>query len=111
MVQRIRESNLNKGGGERPPQVDPAFELGQTVRVRNRHPKDHTRCPRYVRRATGIVDRVHGTSELPDAKVKGERQLEPLYSVRFESTELWGDDHPESHDVTLNLWESYLTEP
>lgn len=111
LARQLRDSNVNKGGGELPPQHEPAFAVGDAVRVRNRHPRGHTRCPRYARRAVGTVVTHHGTSALPDARAHGERRLEPLYSVEFDAGELWGPDRTGDHAVTLNCWEPYLEAP
>lgn len=91
---------------DREPQ-EPRFAAGDPVRVRNIHPEGHTRCPRYVRRARGRVERVRGTYVLPDANAHGEERAEPLYVVGFDGTELWGDES-ESDEVYVDLWESYL---
>jgi nitrile hydratase len=53
------------------PAVEPRFDVGDRVRVRNRHPRGHTRCPRYVRRARGEVTAHHGTQRYPDASATG----------------------------------------
>lgn len=43
---------------------------------------------------------------LPDVEVHcAERRIEPTYSVRFESSELWGEAGDPVH---ADLWESYL---
>lgn len=79
--------------------------VGDTVRVVRRAPRGHTRCPRYVRGATGVVDAVRGRFRLPDASAEGWEEVEPVYGVRFSAVDLWGEG---SHDVHLDLWESYL---
>jgi len=91
--------------------VSPAFEPGDAVRVRKRHPAGHTRCPRYVRGATGVVAAHRGTHVLPDASARGEERAEPLYNVRFDAADLWGADHTDADAVRIELWEGYLTEP
>ena len=50
------------------PATRPRFVPGQGVRVRRMHPAGHTRCPRYVRGALGVVERVRGADELPDLR-------------------------------------------
>ena len=97
-------------GSERAP-VDPAFAPGDQVRVRTRHPDGHTRCPRYVRGARGEVQAHRGTHVLPDASARGEERAEPLYNVRFDAADLWGEEHTDADAVHIELWESYLTEP
>jgi nitrile hydratase len=91
--------------------VDPAFEPGDKVRVRNRHPEGHTRCPQYVRGVRGTVEAHRGTHLLPDASARGEDDAEPLYNVIFDAADLWGADHTDADAVHIELWESYLTEP
>lgn len=95
---------------EREP-AEPLFRPGDDVRVRKAHPSGHTRCPRYVRGAIGTVQAHHGTHVLPDASAHGEERTEPLYNVRFDAGDLWGDEHTDADAVRLELWETYLAEP
>lgn len=90
--------------------TEPAFESGDDVVVKNMHPDGHTRCPSYVRRSRGVVDEVRGTFVLPDAHAHGEGENpEPVYSVRFDSDELWGEGYAEENTTLyIDLWESYL---
>ena len=57
------------------------FSPGERVRVRRMRPPGHTRCPRYVRGAIGVVERVQGADELPDLEVYGE-ETEPRARLR-----------------------------
>ena len=94
--------------------MDPApeqarFGPGQRVRVKRMHPPGHTRCPRYVRGAIGVVEAVRGADRLPDRAVYGEKvNAEPVYSVAFSSEELWGPSDEPAWVVSLDLWDSYL---
>jgi len=99
---------IEEGGDWRKEPQEPAFDIGQTIRVRNRHSSGHTRCPGYVRRATGEIDKHHGTFVLPDANAHGKDIEEPMYAVKFESTELWGEEAESNAVVYADLWESYL---
>ena len=90
---------------------DPAFEAGDRVQVRNEHPKGHTRCPDYLRRASGTVDAVHGAFVLPDANAHGREVVDPLYAVRFDPEELWGPDAERNEAIYADLWERYLEAP
>jgi nitrile hydratase len=102
------ENRLSK----RDESVTPAFEAGDDVVVKNIHPEGHTRCPRYVRRAQGTVTRVDGGFSLPDASPHSEGGIvEPVYHVRFDAAELWGDDAEGNNAVYVDLWESYLEAP
>lgn len=85
------------------------FQVGDRVVTRNIHPKGHTRLPRYARGKRGVITRIHGLLPLPDANAHGlGEQPQPVYSVRFESTELWGDAAEPHTSVYLDLWEGYL---
>lgn len=108
MAERMVESlRTRKAMG--PPPHDARFAPGARVRVKRMHPPGHTRCPRYVRGAVGAVDAVRGADRLPDRAVYGETVTrEPVYSVAFSSTELWGPSHEPVWTVFLDLWDSYL---
>jgi nitrile hydratase beta subunit len=85
------------------------FATGQRVRVRRMHPAGHTRCPRYVRGASGVIEGVRGADRLPDRAVYGEDVApEPVYSVAFRSEDLWGPGEKPGWTVLLDMWESYL---
>jgi nitrile hydratase subunit beta len=88
---------------------EPRFEPGRRVRVKRMHPPGHTRCPRYVRGAVGLVEDVRGADRLPDRAASEETAApEPVYSVAFGSQELWGPSEEPAWTVLLDLWESYL---
>ncbi|HEY6681487.1 MAG TPA: nitrile hydratase subunit beta [Propionibacteriaceae bacterium] len=89
--------------------VSPRFAPGDRVRVRRIHPAGHTRCPRYVRGAVGVVERVQGTDLLPDRATYGlPTEPEPVYAVAFTSQELWGDSEEPPWTVLLDLFDTYL---
>ncbi len=92
------------------PQSAPLFQAGQLVRVRNFHPKSHTRAPRYVRSRSGRVSEWYGAYVFPDLhSASGEKRPAHLYSVRFEAGELWGErDAEERSAVYVDLFEPYL---
>jgi len=91
------------------PPPDARFARGQRVRVKRMRPPGHTRCPRYVRGAAGVIGAVRGADGLPDRATYGEQvDPEPVYSVAFGSEELWGPGQEPAWTVLLDLWESYL---
>lgn len=111
VVEATRAALKNRSS-KRDDSVTPAFEAGDDVVVKNTHPRGHTRCPRYVRRARGTVERVDGGFSLPDASAHREgKTVEPVYHVRFDAAELWGDDAEGNNAVYVDLWESYLEAP
>jgi nitrile hydratase len=87
----------------------PAFKAGDRVRARNIEIPGHTRLPRYVRGKDGVISMLHGTHAFPDtaAHDQGENP-QPLYNVRFEARELWGDNVERKDCVYIDLWEDYL---
>lgn len=89
----------------------PVFAPGDRVRTRAVDPEGHTRLPRYARGCTGRVVAVTGPWPLADdmarrrAEPGVEPRVEPVYTVAFAARELWGEG---GHEVTLDLWQSYL---
>jgi nitrile hydratase beta subunit len=89
------------------PARETAFAVGDRVRVKRMRPAGHTRCPRYVRGAAGVVERVQGVDALPDI---GPYQgpPEPVYAVAFRSDDLFGPSDEGRWSVRLDLFENYL---
>jgi len=84
----------------------PRFQVGQPVRARNTNPIGHTRLPRYARGRLGIVDQLRGVFPIPDAGAGGKPQN--LYSIRFPSRELWGQESAPQDAVYIDMWDDYL---
>ena len=84
-----------------------AFRPGDAVRVLRMHPRGHTRCPRYVRGAHGVVDALRGSYPLPDEGPR-RHEVEAVYSVVFSSDDVFGAADEPSWRVYLDLQESYL---
>jgi nitrile hydratase subunit beta len=118
-----------RSGAEAPRRIDPAqaeralaairevdplreaeqtrFSVGDTVRVRRQRPAGHTRCPRYVRGATGVVERVRGVEVFPDVGPYAGPD-EPVYSLAFRSQDVFGPSDEGVWTILLDLYESYL---
>ena len=89
----------------------PAFGINSTVVVRNLHPRGHTRVPRYVRGKRGVVVTDNGVWALQDTDERGQRRghfPQHVYTVRFESQELWGNRGAVNDAIYVDLWEEYL---
>jgi nitrile hydratase subunit beta len=85
------------------------FAVGDAVVTRNIHPPGHTRLPRYARGKQGVIQRLHGAQIFPDSNAHGlGEDPQPLYAVRFDARELWGEAAESCQTVSLDLWESYL---
>lgn len=91
--------------------TEPRFSVGDRVRVRAWHPAGHTRAPRYVQGKRGVIERYDGAFNLPDVEAHGGGLVvDPTYSVRFTSRELWGEAGSDDVSVNVDLWEHYLEE-
>lgn len=85
------------------------FNVGDRVRVINRHPRGHTRAPRYVRGRAGEIFRDHGVFVFPDTHaVDATQKPQHVYAVRFAATELWGAEVSQRDSVMVDLWDDYL---
>lgn len=100
---------MERGGPTDRPGPAPRFALGDRVRTRNHQPKGHTRLPGYARDREGLVVALHGCHVYPDtnAHFEGEQPC-PLYTVRFDATELFGADADPTLSVSIDAWEPYL---
>ncbi len=98
-----RSPSSRDGGGA------PRFRSGDSVRVRNLHSPGHTRLPGYVRGKLGIIARLHGIHDFHDAAPEeSPNPPQPVYSVRFEAEELWGEAAEPRQSLYLEMWQSYL---
>lgn len=84
------------------------FQPGDRVRLSNRHPDEHTRAPRYARGRVGRIESRAGAEPLPERAAANVCEVQHVYRVRFEGSELWGPDGGSNDAVYLELWESYL---
>ncbi len=100
---------LAKGGPADRDGPTARFEIGQKVRTRNHQPAHHTRLPGYARGAVGTIVAQHGAHVFPDsnAHFQGEAP-QPLYTVAFEATTLFGDDADPNLTLQIEAWEPYL---
>ena len=105
---------LGRGAGRSPsafrcePAVAPRFAPGDQVVTRHAAEGPHaTAALRSGKR--GVIELVHGTYVFPDTNALGQgEQPQPLYSVRFDAADLWGDTAEPNQSVNIDLWESYL---
>jgi nitrile hydratase subunit beta len=94
------------------PVLVPRFRIGDRVRVRNLHPRGHTRCPGYVRNRQGDVVRIDVDNPVPELEAhRGVRVVEPVYCVRFTQQELWGDGGSVDTLIHVDLYDRYLEAP
>jgi nitrile hydratase len=87
----------------------PRFQLGDTIVTRNMHPLTHTRLPRFARGKPGVITALHGAHVFPDTNVLSQGEnAQPLYTVKFQARDLWGEATNPRDTVCLDLWEDYL---
>lgn len=103
---------LAKGSATERPTTAPArFAVGQRVRTRAEQVEYHTRLPGYVQGKLGTIEHLHGMHVFADAHAQGlGEQPQWLYTVVFEGAELWGAGAEPGLCVSVDAWESYLTE-
>jgi nitrile hydratase beta subunit len=100
---------LTRGRFGRPAPAPARFTVGDRVRARNIHPRTHTRLPRYVRGHAGVIERVHGCHVFPDTAATGQGENPQwLYTVVFQSRELWGADADPTVTISIDAFEPYL---
>ena len=93
----------------RPLNTEPRFRPGDPVRTLHSQPHGHTRLARYARDKRGTVHAYHGGHVFPDSNSRnGDEAPGHLYSVRFESAEIWGEDAGRGEAIYLDLWQDYL---
>ena len=104
-VERI----MVRGKFGRPAPAPAKFKPGDRVRAKNIHPATHTRLPRYVRGHVGVVERDHGCQVFPDSAAIGAGENPQwLYTVVFDSAELWGADADPTVKISIDAFEPYL---
>ena len=93
-----------------PPVSVPRFDVGDAVRVRDvGSPRSHARAPATCAAAGVASSRSTPVAPSPELEAHGgEKVAEAVYAVRFESTELWGDEASEHSCVHVDSTSSYL---
>ena len=85
------------------------FKPGDRVRTVNINPQTHTRLPRYARDKLGVVELVHGCHAYPDSVANDEGDNPQwLYTVVFDSREIWGADADPTLRISIDAFEPYL---
>ena len=91
--------------------MPPRFDVGDRVRIADRHEDRHNRTPRYVRGKPGVVERVCGAFGQPELLAYG-RYGDPsqtLYRVHLVQTDIWPDDAEAAGDtLEIEVFEHWL---
>ena len=88
----------------------PRFAAGQTVRVKDVAPAEHTRLPGYLRGKKGIVETVYNGCYTYSVSTGSDGLGEPMpvYLIRFDSRDIWGALSEPKSLVYVSLYETYL---
>ncbi len=89
----------------RPLPATARFAVGDPVRVRRMWPRDENHAPRYLRGVPGVIERVQCEDPPPGSDGHA---AEPVYAVRFSSTDVFGAQEEPPFTILADLWESYL---
>jgi nitrile hydratase beta subunit len=113
LVEALKQLIPNGDDYRREVDVEPRFQVGDTVRVKPDASTTHTRRAGYVRGRIGEVTHSHGAYVYPDSNASGlGEDPQHLYTVRFTAEELWGSEPGAANTVVhIDLWEPYLTTP
>lgn len=85
------------------------FKLGDSVKVSRTITRNHTRVPAYLRGCQGKIVRVYGVYVFADTRAHGQGDCpQPLYSVRFERNEMWGQGGEDNTCLYIDMYDSYL---
>jgi len=105
----VISAGMSRSSFYRQQQGPQRFKPGDRVRTKNIHPKTHTRLPRYTRGKVGVVEMCHGCHMYPDS-VATDQGDNPqwLYTVVFDSRELWGPDADPTLKISIDAFEPYL---
>jgi nitrile hydratase len=96
-------------GASRQQTVPCRFAVGSRVTTASAGSSGHTRLPAYARGRTGTVTALRGVWVFPDSNAEGlGEHPQPVYTVGFAGSELWGDAGEPDISVHLDLFESYL---
>jgi nitrile hydratase len=91
--------------------VPALFKPGDRVRVRKIDPPGHIRTPHYCRGHSGVIERICGAFPNPEELAYNRTGLpaQPLYRVRFKSTDLWPDYRERADDVVeIEIYQHWL---
>jgi len=94
---------------QRDVEVAPKFAVGDKIRVKSIPPTEHTRLPGNLQGKIGTIDVAYPapyTYFFTTTDGLGEPM--PVYNVKFEATELWGETAEPNNVYYNDLFETYL---
>jgi nitrile hydratase len=89
--------------------IAPKFKPGDRVQVINLNKIEHNRLPGYIRGKVGRILHDHGVFVFPDTSAHGKGpKPQHVYTVEFESAELWGGAGQNADKVFVDVWDDYM---
>lgn len=109
LTEQIVSSVRQRSDGRQSSTIQPRFGTGDQVNTTRDSPEGHTRLPRYARGCPGTIVALRGIHIFPDTEAMGNGEHpQPLYTVRFEASDLWGNATRTRDAVMVDLWENHL---
>ena len=105
IIKYLREGDSPQRDADAPPK----FAVGDQIRVKSITPTDHTRLPSNLQGKIGTIDVAYDapyTYFFPTTDGLGKPM--PVYNVKFEATELWGETAEPNNVYYNDLFETYL---
>jgi hypothetical protein len=84
----VATAKLAGASFDRPDDDAPSFKVGDTLPARLISPTGHCRRAAYVEGCRGQIMTYHGAHVVADASAHNEKVSEPLYTLRFQLSEL-----------------------
>jgi nitrile hydratase subunit beta len=90
-------------------ELQPKFKVGDTVVVRNPPTVEHCKLPGYLRTKKGIVEVVYdGAYNYYFPTGDGVGDPMPIYNVKFDSHDIWGNLSEPKTWIYVQIFEAYL---
>lgn len=94
---------------ERDLDITPKFAVGDKIQIKSMPPTEHTRLPGNLQGKIGTIEVVYPAPYTYFfATTDGLGEPMPVYNVKFESTELWGEMAEPNNFYYNDLFETYL---
>lgn len=91
--------------------IEPKFGVGDIVTVRNPPPTEHCKLPGYLRNKQGVVDVVYeGAYNYFFPTGDGVGDPMPIYNVKFDSHDIWGNLTEPKTWIYVQIFEAYLND-
>jgi nitrile hydratase subunit beta len=92
--------------------IPPKFKVGDIVTVKNPPATDHCKLPGYLRMKPGVVDVVYdGAYNYYFPTGDGVGDPMPIYNVKFDSHQIWGNLTEPKTWIYVQIFEAYLEDP